>query len=534
LAGTARVPDLAPLQALWPAWPFASGSLKADLSLRGSWRDPDGQLRVIGRDLRPSEDSAVPPGPYAASGEAGFRDGRLAIHHLELKTAAGRLDVRGEMTGIPPLPQLVAVDSPPNRVQVSLNGKLTIADLGWLARRIGGVRRASGRLEARMAVNGPLHEPAMEADVRLSDGALRPEADIPPFQALNLEARLSGRTLEIDSFRGEMGGAPFVLSGRIENVFTPLDNGRADLRLDGKNLLFYRSDAIRLRADANLTVSGPIPRMTLAGGIVVTDGFFGKNLGLLEGLEAGSSRTIAGKGIELFSITAAPFSDTVFDVDITAAAPFEIKNNLARAAVRPDLHLNGTGRAPALTGKIYFEPSTLFLPAGRMQLQSGLVRFDASDPGRPNLALVATARMLGYDVTAVAEGPYDEPTVTLSSVPPIPDSELLMLVLTGQAPKTTGARASEGGRSLNVAVFFGRDMITRIEGDDSTETLQSILERFDVEVGRFVTRAGDETINAEFRLADDVVRRGDTLYLTAEKDIYDYYNAGIKIVFRFR
>jgi translocation and assembly module TamB len=77
-------------------------------------------------------------------------------------------------------------------------------------------------------------------------------------------------------------------------------------------------------------------------------------------------------------------------------------------------------------------------------------------------------------------------------------------------------------------------MITRIEGGESTETLQTILERFDVEVGRFVTRSGDETINAEFRLADDVIQDGDTLYLTGEKDMFDYYNTGIKIVFRFR
>jgi translocation and assembly module TamB len=415
-----------------------------------------------------------------------------------------------------------------------LIGRLTVEDLGWLARSLGGVRRSAGRLEARVALQGPLNDPTLEADMHLSDGALRPEAELPPFQALDLQARLTGRNLEIQSLKGEMGGAPFELSGRLENIFTLLENGRADLRLDGKNLLFYRSDALRLRADAKLTLSGPVSRMALAGGVVITDGFLGKNFGLLEGLKAGSAQTIKGSGIELFSIEAAPFSDTTFDVRITAAAPFQIKNNLARAAVRPDLRLTGAGRAPTLTGAIYCDPSTLYLPAGRMHLQSGLVRFEASDPSRPRLDLVGTARMLGYDITAVAEGPYDEPVVTLSSVPPLPDQELLMLVLTGQAPKTAGARTSEGGRSLNVAVFFGRDMIARIEGGDSTETLQSILERFDVEVGRFVTRAGDETVNAEFRLADDVLRGGDTLYLTGEKDIYDYYNAGIKIVFRFR
>jgi translocation and assembly module TamB len=85
-----------------------------------------------------------------------------------------------------------------------------------------------------------------------------------------------------------------------------------------------------------------------------------------------------------------------------------------------------------------------------------------------------------------------------------------------------------------VAVFIGRDILMRMPGGGTTESLQAVMERFDVEVGRAVTRAGDETINARFRLADGVLREGDTLYITGEKDVFDQYNAGVRIVFRFR
>lgn len=87
---------------------------------------------------------------------------------------------------------------------------------------------------------------------------------------------------------------------------------------------------------------------------------------------------------------------------------------------------------------------------------------------------------------------------------------------------------------MNVATFLGRDMISQLFGGESEEADEFILDRFDVEIGRGVTQQGEETIHAQFRLADDILRKGDSLYLTGERDYFDYYNAGVRIVFRFR
>ena len=87
---------------------------------------------------------------------------------------------------------------------------------------------------------------------------------------------------------------------------------------------------------------------------------------------------------------------------------------------------------------------------------------------------------------------------------------------------------------MNVAAFLGRDMISRLFGSESEESGEFILDRFDVEIGRGVSRKGEETIHAQFRLADNLLREKDSLYLTGERDRFDYYNLGVKIVFRFR
>jgi len=97
-----------------------------------------------------------------------------------------------------------------------------------------------------------------------------------------------------------------------------------------------------------------------------------------------------------------------------------VRNNLVRGSIRPDLQLTGTGETPLLVGKVFVESTRLYLPAGRMQLETGLVRFEKTDPDRPRLDLIGTSTMLGYDITAVIDGPYDEPVITLSSIPLCP------------------------------------------------------------------------------------------------------------------
>ena len=124
--------------------------------------------------------------------------------------------------------------------------------------------------------------------------------------------------------------------------------------------------------------------------------------------------------------------------------------------------------------------------------------------------------------------------VTLSPTPPLLEEELLLLLLTGHPPKSEATQASTNATGMNVAIYLGKGWISRLFAGQSAESDESVLDRFDVEIGRGVTRAGEEVIGARFRLAEDVPRDGDVLYITTEKDIYDDVNGGLKIVFRFK
>ncbi len=534
VSGRIQLGDVRVLDFVLPWAADAGGSIQCDLNLTGTWKRPVGEIHLAVEDLiRPEALQVLPPGPYRINGDARINGNLLSLDRLEAQTSAWQLQASGRWDGLPAFEDMLRADVKPMTGEVDLEGLLTASDLSWVARQANGVRRLAGRLEARGRLQGPITAPRADAIVKLADGEFTPDFDMPPLRALNLEAVVTPQRIDLRSLAGEMGGAPFELTGSWQLAAGSAHE--ADLKLRGQNMLLYRDENLRLRADTDLTLKGPLARLTLAGEVALTDGRFSKNFGVIEGVSAaGTSRSGSGSGIQLFEITDPPLRDMVFDVRITARQPFEVRNNLVRGSVRPDLVLSGTGATPVLIGTVYVESTRLSLPAGRIQLETGLVRFEKTDPDRPRLDLIGTSTMLGYDITAVISGPYDEPVITLSSIPPIPDEELLMLLLTGQPPKSSGSRASAAKQGLNVAVFLGRDVLTRWFGGDEDDPTGDILDRFDVEIGRGITRQGEETIHSQFLLADDIFIDGDSIYLTGERDYFDDYNGGIKLVFRFR
>src|SRR6185503_13139847 len=137
----------------------------------------------------------------------------------------------------------------------------------------------------------------------------------------------------------------------------------------------------------------------------------------------------------------------------------------------------------------------------------------------------------GYDITVSITGPLNEPTVLFSSTPPLPSDRLILLVATGQPP-TAESTESDQRALFTVAKYFGVDLLKRFFGNENISSNESILDRFDFEMGRDVSRSGRDTWEARFRMKRNLLTRNDALYLTGEQDQWEHYNLGLRIVFR--
>ena len=525
------IEDLGVIQDVLPNFPAPGGAVQARLDLTGTMASPTGTLQCAIHDLLlvPPVDGA-PQGPFEAQATLRIHREGVDLEELRIDSALMSLQGRGRWWVDDPPVHWTTFKGQPPAGTLAASADFDIPSLGWLVGMLPGVQRITGRLNGSLNVDGPLKNPAVVANLALREGSLRMEGDAPPLKSLQADLQADAARLTVRSCRGEIGGAPFQVSGDLRR--SDEKGWVTDFHLSGTNLLLHRTADIRVRADTELHLTGPIERMNLKGEIGLTNGRMSRNVDFYSIMKEKGPSTGTPSEI-LFSLPDPPLKDMVFDVRISSRAPFVLRNNVIKGSLRPNLHLGGTGELPILTGDVYVDPTRLRLPAGVMTIQSGVVRFPSSRANRPEMDLLGEGKVFDYDITALIEGPLEEPRVTLSSSPPLPGNELMLMLITGQPPASEN-RTATGGVPMNLAVYIGQDLLSQWLGGDSTESWGSILDRFEVTRGRRVTRSGEETLETQFRIGEDVIRDGDSIYITGEKDIFDFYNAGLKFVFRFK
>jgi translocation and assembly module TamB len=103
--------------------------------------------------------------------------------------------------------------------------------------------------------------------------------------------------------------------------------------------------------------------------------------------------------------------------------------------------------------------------------------------------------------------------VQFTSVPPLTSEQILLLVTAGDVPSQTHLSTQQ--RAQTMAVFIGRDLLTRLGFSDEGES------RLSFHSGQEITEEGKPTYNLEYRLSD-------RWSLVGEYDRFNAFNAGLK------
>jgi autotransporter translocation and assembly factor TamB len=514
--------DLALLRTLGLlATPPASGRTSGFARLEGEWTRLGGELQVACEDL--VLDAA---GRHAIDADLRLELGAALRAQLALGAPEGRLDVEGTLAlGEDPLGPLAQPGSL-LEAPIDLAADVALGDIGWIAELVPGLRRISGELAGRLTAQGTLQAPDFGGKLAWRSGELRLARFATPFRVLAGDFRLEQDVVHVETLTGEVGGAPLRVSGTLE-PFGPFT--RLDLAVQGENVLLARNSRVRLRADADLQLSGSPELLRIEGGLALTEGQYESEFDVLkEILSAGRGlRSSDGKPVA-FARTG-NFARAEFDVHVTSKEHFRYQTNLLTADLRADAWLRGTGAAPTAEGPVYVDAAELVLPSGKMELESGLLTFRREAPFRPEVALSAAMRVQRHDVRTTITGSLDELEITPSSTPPLADDDLWVLILTGQPPMERWQdRSSAAMESL--AVFLARDQLVRWFAGDS----EGLLDRFEVEVGARTTQSGQPTGRVLFYLKPRRIDSRRATYLSAEKDEHERVNYALGIVFRPR
>jgi translocation and assembly module TamB len=324
-----------------------------------------------------------------------------------------------------------------------------------------------------------------------------------------LESAVSGTVVEQLRATGRFDGSRLVVEG-VQGVTpgggTISGRGTFDLasaRGFAMDLSLNASRATLLdRDDIGATVTGPLTiRSDGSGGVIAGNVVLDRSRFRLGQAEAAAAVpripvTEINRPADEEEVAGAP---TPWRLDLKARAP----NRLAVTGLgldsewRTDLVIKGTVDSPAITGRADLVRGGYEFAGRRFDLERGAIRFLGEAPPDPVLDIVAQANIQGLNATIRVSGTGLKPEIDFTSIPALPEDELLSRLLFGtsitnlsapEALQLAAAVASlrDGGGGLNPI-----NAIRRAAGLDRLRILPADVttgQRTSIAAGKYIGR----------------------------------------------
>jgi translocation and assembly module TamB len=338
-------------------------------------------------------------------------------------------------------------------------------------------------------VSGTLSNPIIRGSVRTTAARVESAATGMVLTGVQASGRFDGSRLLLDRFSAGAGkGGSVTGTGAFD--FARRDTGVIGIAID---MQANRAELIA-RDDLAATISGALTirsdnQSGVIGGSVLLDRSRYR-LGRTSAVEAVPRLRVREINPRL-DRAPPPVPGTPWRLDIKARAP----NRLMVTGLgidsewRTDVTIGGTVYAPAISGRAELIQGGYEFAGRRFQLQRGTIRFNGASPPDPSLDIVAQGDTQGLNATIKVTGTGLRPDVAFSSVPALPQEELLARLLFGtsitnlSAPEAVQlasavAALSDGGNGLNpinaVRQAVGLDRLRILPADTVTGARTSV------------------------------------------------------------
>ncbi len=509
-----------------------SGTINANLVAGGTLLQPFGHLKFNGRKLKSKAVAQLDAADLDLDLHYSNKDLTLAAvarqPQMQPLTIKGHvpLDLEATVKSAkldPTLPLDVEVQLPPSSLAV-------------VQKFAPQVRKIDGTLALDVRVAGSVEKPVLSGSAALDLANARLDNEnVPSIRGLKARLGFANDTLSFNTFEGELGGGTFKLGGTIK--LPKLTEPVFDLHLKSNEVLVKRDDSITVRADADISLAGPLASASVGGTVFITHSRFFKEIDILPIAMPGKAKPApkSAKSMDTgVSFPAPPLRDWKFDLAIKTKPDdaFLIRGNLANGAAALDLKFAGTGLAPYLEGSIRIEEFKASLPFSTLSVSRGFVYFKKEAPFQPSLELQADSQTRDYLVHAYIYGQASDPQIQLSSEPPLPYSDIVSLLATGvTASQLTGSADVLASKAAMLAIqqlyrkTFLRGKAPAIDSQKKGDG--DFLNRFQIELGALDNRTGGQQVISRVRLTDQ-------LYLIGDLETGGGFTGSLKYLIRFR
>lgn len=479
-----------------------------------------GETRSIDLDARLANLGLIVPevsGPLTVSGTA-------------VQGSAGyRLDLRGNG------PAQIAA-----RVAGTVTNDFRRADLAITGQGEAGLanlfispRSVSGRVGYDLRLSGPFALRSLSGRVTLSDGRISdPDLGL-SLQDVQAIGQLGSGSLQLSATSGLSSGGRLRVDGPIR-----LDGGQsADLSIALADLRLYDPELYETRVSGSLALRGSLAGGALLSGAlqlgetelrVPASGFSSADalMDIRHVRDSGvvrDTRRKAGLLAALAGSGGTSGSRRAIGLDITISAPARVfvRGRGIDAELGGELRLLGTtadvrpaGGFRLIRGRIDILGRRLILSRADLVLEGSLV---------PQISIAADTESDGIVSTVIIEGPADDPKVSFSSSPDLPQEEVLARLLFGrgldkisplqaaQLANAVAVLAGRGGVGVvgNLRRSFGLDDLDITTAEDGSAALKAgkyISENVYTEIE--IDQEGKSRINLNLDLREGLTVKG--------------------------
>ncbi|HEY6925059.1 MAG TPA: translocation/assembly module TamB domain-containing protein, partial [Steroidobacteraceae bacterium] len=479
-------PDL--INAFWPKL-LASGTIQANARIQGSSAAPTGNVHLEALNMRSANNAALGLPAADLRADAQLMGNTTSVDARLIAGSGSNLKLEGQA----PLAADGALD-------LKLTGSMDVGLLNPLTEPSG--KHVTGALTIDTTITGARAAPEIGGSVRLAKGSVRDYT-----QGINLTditGELTGNhgTLEIRNLTARAAPGDVSVTGMI-GVLQP--NVPVDLKLTAKNAQPISSNIITANVDADIEVNGTAQEKLNVNGKVRV------NRANIE-IPSGFPPDVAVLDVRRPGKAPPPLPEKplIIVLNITIDAPRQIlvKGRGLDAELGGELRVRGTSDAPVVGGSFDLQRGTFTLGSSQLDFSTqSTVTFNGEGLKKkldPTLDFTASSQVLDVTATVKITGLADQPKIELSSIPDLPQDEIMARLLFGQsASQLTAlqvvqigaalATLTGGGGGLNpltkLQKTLGLDRLTFGSDSNNGATANNTPQNsgYNVEAGRYVS-----------------------------------------------
>lgn len=479
--------------------PVKAGITNYSLAMNGTLGKPRlrGTLGVKGGRFRISPDS---PEIKQVNLAAVLNDTVLTIDSLRGKIGEAHLNLRGRLyqrdwqefntryTLLVEDREVVAGEGEFTSDSIRMRMTSRGLNLSMLQAFTPGVKRLQGLMRSTLVVQGPTNNPNIDGHILIRGLAVQPSGMEQAFTQGTIKLNFNRKKVHLDSLAFTLDQGTFLARGDFGH-----DGGQIqDVRIhaQGNNLRVRKPGWFTFalqNGELNLVSAGD--RFELDGDLYLGETTYQRRLQTSELLDMfkQSDRT----GPEM------PDLLTRLDLNVRVRESDNVwmDNNLARLRANLDLAFLGTLDQLSMNGRVVVEEGYVLFLDRRFKVEKGVLDF--IDPNRINPIVEMTAKSTlksyqtvdgkAYTITLSIQGPVDQAQVSLTSDPPLSESDIISILTVGATREQIAGRGGAGTTMADILRQRAEDLSSqRISGYVSRKVGSAFgLEQMSVEGNLF-------------------------------------------------